>query len=108
VGRVDIRIPTEREPVRDHRRVGVENVILVALEEPGELPREGVFVDRPPVADPVHDLHFVTRGHQGGPEVEEDPLYPAVPGRRNRLDPPSDKENPHALPSTIGIKVLAP
>lgn len=50
------------------------------------------------MADPVDHLGILARGHEGRPEVREDPLYGAVPRGRYRLDPPTDEENPHAFP----------
>jgi hypothetical protein len=51
------------------------------------------------VADLVHDLRLVAGREESGLEVGEDPFDPTVAGRGDRLDTPSDEENPHAFPS---------
>jgi hypothetical protein len=66
------------------------------------------LVPGPSVADLVQDLDGMPLPFEFGREVRDDPLDGAVPRRRDGLDPPTDKDDPHAASTPYQIKSLTP
>ncbi len=77
----------------------MNDVEVEVPEHPGNLERERVLVPHPAMAHPVEESDGVPGRGQGDPEVREDSLDRPVARRRDGLDPPSDEDDPHALPT---------
>ncbi len=77
----------------------MQYVVVEVTQESGQLQRERVLVPHPSVADAVDDHGRVPGRRERALKIREDPLDGAVARRRDGLDPPSDENDPHTLPT---------